>query len=89
MSLVLVRSIKIHSFLFCNGCEKVHLYDFPDAISIITYFCVDVDCFFKNKMQDLQNKLTFSGFYGKIETLYNRYRTYGIHFTQRFSKAER
>lgn len=63
--------------------------DFPDAISIITYFCVDVDCFFKNKMQDLQNKLTFSGFYGKIETLYNRYRTYGIHFTQRFSKAER
>lgn len=40
-------------------------------------------------MQDLQNKLTFWGFYGKIETLYNRYRTYGIHFTQRFSKAER
>ena len=40
-------------------------------------------------MQYLQNKLTFSGFYGKIETLYNRYRTYGIHFTQRFPKAER
>lgn len=40
-------------------------------------------------MQDLQNKLTFWGFYGKIETLYNRYRTYGIHFKQRFSKAER
>ena len=40
-------------------------------------------------MQDLQNKLTFSGFYGKIETLYNRYRTYGIYFTQRFPKAER
>ena len=93
MSLVLVRSIEIHSFLFCNGClmdvKKCICSDFPDAISIITYFCVDVDCFFKNKMQDLQNKLTFSGFYGKIETLYNRYRTYGIHFTQRFSKAER
>lgn len=27
-------------------------------------------------MQYLQNKLTFWGFYGKIETLYNRYRTY-------------
>lgn len=56
--------------------KKCICSDFPDAISIITYFCVDVDCFFKNKMQDLQNKLTFSGFYGKIETLYNRYRTY-------------
>ena len=68
MSLVLVRSIEIHSFLFCNGClmdvKKCICSDFPDAISIITYFCVDVDCFFKNKMQDLQNKLTFWGFYG-------------------------
>ena len=50
--------------------KKCICSDFPDAISIITYFCVDVDCFFKNKMQDLQNKLTFSGLQS-LQNLWN------------------